>query len=96
MPLSITEDADNGDYPRWSGDGQYAYFSTPFFSAGGKAGGVYRWKLSTNVTESVLSYPDFLLTGVWGVYFGLTPEGETLLLRDVSSRDLYALDLELP
>jgi DNA-binding winged helix-turn-helix (wHTH) protein/Tol biopolymer transport system component len=87
--------ADVGDYPRWSADGQYVYFSTLYFH-GGNNGGLYRWNASTNVTEVVTKYPEFLLTGVWGVSYGITPDGETLLLRDVSSRDLYALDLELP
>jgi hypothetical protein len=88
--------AELADYPRWSADGQYVYFSTPYFSAPGKAGGVYRWKISTNTTETVITYPDFLLAGVWGVDYGLTPDGGILLLRDLSTRDLYALDMELP
>lgn len=88
--------AEPADYPRWSADGQYVYFSTPYFSAHGKAGGVHRWKISTNTTETVITYPDFLLTGVWGVAYGLTPDGAPLFLRDLSTRDLYALDVELP
>jgi Tol biopolymer transport system component len=88
--------AESADYPRWSADGQYVYFNSIYFSPHGKSGGVYRWNISTNKTETVTSYPDFLLTGAWGVCFGITPEGETLLVRDVSTRDLYALDMELP
>jgi hypothetical protein len=88
--------AEVGDYPRWSADGQYVYFSTPYFRHRGKTAGVYRWKISTNTTETVMTYPDFLLAGVWGVDYGLTPDGEILLLRDLSTRDLYALDMELP
>jgi hypothetical protein len=44
----------------------------------------------------VVKLPDFLLAGVYGVGFGLTPHGDILMLRDLSTRDLYALDLELP
>jgi DNA-binding winged helix-turn-helix (wHTH) protein/Tol biopolymer transport system component len=88
--------ADLADYPRWSSDGQYVYFSTMYFSGPGKDGGVYRWKLSTNSTETVMKYPDFLLTGIFGVSFGVTPNGEILALRDLSTHDLYALDVELP
>jgi len=88
--------AEVGDYPRWSADGQYVYFSTPYFRHHGKTAGVYRWKISTNTTEAVIAYPDFLLGGIWGVGYGLTPEGAILLLRDLSTRDLYALDMELP
>jgi DNA-binding winged helix-turn-helix (wHTH) protein/Tol biopolymer transport system component len=84
------------DYPRWSSDGQYVYFSTMYFSGPGKDGGVYRWKLSTNTTETLVKYPDFPLTGIFGVSFGVTPDGEILALRDLSTHDLYALDVELP
>jgi DNA-binding winged helix-turn-helix (wHTH) protein/Tol biopolymer transport system component len=88
--------AELGDYPHWSPDGQYVYFSTLFFDVGGKIGGVYRWKVSDNTTETVAGYPDFSLTGVYGVWFGLAPDGSILLLRDESTRDLYALDMDLP
>jgi Tol biopolymer transport system component/DNA-binding winged helix-turn-helix (wHTH) protein len=88
--------AERADYPRWSSDGQYVYFSTLYFSVPGKNGGVFRWKLSTNATETAMKYPDFLLAGIFGVSFGVTPDGEILLLRDLSTRDLYALDVDLP
>lgn len=84
------------DYPRWSPDGQYVYFSTMYFSGPGKDGGVYRWKLSANTTETLVKYPDFPLTGIFGVSFGVTPDGDILALRDLSTHDLYALDVELP
>lgn len=88
--------AELADYPRWSADGEYVYFNSIYFNARGRAGGVYRWKLATNTTESVVKYPDFLLAGAYGVSYGLTPENEILMLRDLSTRDLYALDMELP
>jgi DNA-binding winged helix-turn-helix (wHTH) protein/Tol biopolymer transport system component len=88
--------AELADYPRWSDDGQYVYFSTPYFHPRGVTGGVYRWKVSTEATEVVTRYPEFLLAGIWGVCYGLTPNGSTLMLRDVSTRDLYALDSDLP
>jgi|SRR5580704_2541771 DNA-binding winged helix-turn-helix (wHTH) protein/Tol biopolymer transport system component len=84
------------DYPRWSSDGQYLYFSTLYFNAPGKTGGVYRWKVPTNTTETVVTFPDFPLTGVWGMSYSLTPDNAPLLLRDMSTSDLYALDMELP
>jgi DNA-binding winged helix-turn-helix (wHTH) protein/Tol biopolymer transport system component len=86
--------AEQADYPHWSTDGQYVYFSTPYF--GGTNGGVYRWKVSTHTTQLVTKNPEFLLAGVYGVGFSLTPDGQILMLRDLSTRDLYALDLELP
>jgi len=88
--------AELADYPRWSSDGQYVYFSTMYFSGPGKNGGVYRLKLSNKSTETVMRFPDFLLTGIFGVSYGVTPDGEILTLRDLSTRDLYALDVDLP
>jgi DNA-binding winged helix-turn-helix (wHTH) protein/Tol biopolymer transport system component len=88
--------AELADYPRWSSDGQYVYFSTMYFSGPGKNGGVYRLKLSTGSTEAVMKYPDFLLTGIFGVSYSVTPDGEILTVRDLSTRDLYALDVDLP
>jgi len=88
--------AELADYPRWSADGQYVYYSTLFFTIHGKSGGIHRWKMANDTTEMVTGSPDFPLAGVWGVSYSLTPEGDPLLLRDLSTRDLYALDLVLP
>ncbi len=82
------------DYPIWSTDGKYAYFSTLYFR--GHDAGIYRWQVSTNRVEKVMGSPDFRLGGSWGVWFGLTPSGEPLVVRDMNSTDLYALDLDLP
>ena len=83
-------------YPRWSNDGKYLYFSSPYFDVEGINGGVYRWDRSTQTTQLLVKYPEFLLTGVFGVSYGVTPDGAILLLRDTTTRDLYALDLDMP
>ena len=82
------------DYPIWSRDGQYVYFSTLFFNHDDS--GIYRWQLSTGKLEEVLPAPDFSLSGIWGTWFGLTPDGDPLVVRDMSVTDLYALDVDLP
>jgi len=84
------------DYPHWSQDGKFVYFNTQYFNAKGRTGGVYRWNALTNAIEAVAKYPDFLLTGAFGVDFAITPDGAVLMLKDISNRDLYALDLDLP
>jgi DNA-binding winged helix-turn-helix (wHTH) protein/Tol biopolymer transport system component len=88
--------ADIADYPRWSDDGKFVYFLSMYFNPKGRKGGVYRWSPSTNAIETIFKYPQFLLTGAWGVTFSVTPDGAILLLRDTSNRDLYTLDVDLP
>ena len=82
------------DYPIWSADGKYVYYSTLFW--GGHDAGIYRWQLSTGRLEKVLEAPEFGLGGIWGVWFGLTPDGDPLVVRNMGSVDLYALDVDLP
>jgi Tol biopolymer transport system component/DNA-binding winged helix-turn-helix (wHTH) protein len=86
----------NADYPRWSPDGKYVFFRTVYFLPGVENPGIYRWQASANRIEKVFAPPDFPLCGILGVWSGLTPDGALLLLRDLSTRDLYRLDMELP
>jgi Tol biopolymer transport system component/DNA-binding winged helix-turn-helix (wHTH) protein len=86
--------AELADYPTWSADGKYVYFSKLYFR--GDDAGIYRWQLSNRQLEKVMGSPDFRLGGIWGVWYGLTPGGDPLVLRDTGSTDLYALDLDLP
>lgn len=88
--------AELGDYPRWSRDGKSVYFNNLYFSPDGRSGGVCRWTSSTNKVETLLKFPDFLLAGTYGITFALTPDDSIVLLKDVSNRDLYSLDLDLP
>ena len=88
--------ADVADYPRWSRDGKFVFFNNKYFSGKGRTGGINRWNRETNKVETLLKFPDFLLTGGYGVTFSLTPNNEILLVKDISNRDLYALDLDLP
>lgn len=88
--------AELGDYPYWSADGEYVYFRTQYFHDPVQNPGLYRWVASTNKVEKMFSDPEFRLSGAYGVWSGLTPDGSFLVLRDLSTADLYALDLELP
>ncbi|HTW46609.1 MAG TPA: winged helix-turn-helix domain-containing protein [Acidobacteriaceae bacterium] len=82
------------DYPVWFGNGRYIYFSTLFFRR--PDSGIFRWQLATGRLDKVAGPPDFPLGGIWGVWFGLTPDGDPLVVRNMSSTDLYALDVKLP
>jgi Tol biopolymer transport system component/DNA-binding winged helix-turn-helix (wHTH) protein len=83
-------------YPTWSADGKSLYFNTSYWNSKGIKGGVYRWTVSTDVIKLIAPNPEFLLTGLYGVCYSITPDGQVLMLRDISTRDLYALDLDMP
>ena len=91
---TITEYA---TYRWWSADGTYVVFRTPYFFPGRiENPGVDRWFVSTDKIEKIAADPAFRLNGVDGVWSGQTPDGSLLLLRDLSTSDLYALDVDLP
>jgi serine/threonine protein kinase/Tol biopolymer transport system component len=80
-------------YPVWSRDGNYLYFDTfesppPTYR---------RVKVGSSVSEAVAN-----LTGVHryqdqlGWWSGMAPDGSPLFVRDLSSNEIYALDLDLP
>jgi len=77
-------------YPVWSRDGKYLYFET---SVTDKPG-YYRIQLGQTRPELLLDLRDlhqFLSLGPWS---GITPDGSPLFLRDLSTDEIYALDLE--
>lgn len=80
-------------YFSWSHNGQYIYFSTrgtePAFeriSVHGK-----------HRMEELVSLKDVrLFNGMFGSWTGLAPDDSPLVLRDTSSDEIYALDVQLP
>jgi Tol biopolymer transport system component len=81
-------------YPAWSRDGEYLYFDT--YST--EAPGYYRIKLGQTRPELVVDSKDLKRSsgGQKGTWSGITPDDSPLFLRDVSTDEIYALDLELP
>ena len=77
--------------PSWSKDG------TLYFGRIGRPDdGIYRVNISDGSIERVAPAPGFPLVGAWGLWGGTAPDGSLLLLRDASTRDIYALDAEMP
>jgi eukaryotic-like serine/threonine-protein kinase len=80
-------------YPSWSQDGKYLYFET----SSTDHPGYYRIKLGQTQPELLIDlrelhqYSDGL-----GSWCGITPDGSPLFVRDLSTDEIYALDLELP
>ncbi len=79
-------------YPNWSKDGDYIYFHTF-----GTEPAIYRVRVSDHKLEKITSLKGLRLTiGDFGTWCGLAPDDSPLVLRDVGSQEIYALDLQLP
>jgi Tol biopolymer transport system component len=80
-------------YPTWSRDGKYLYFDSNFSSDRSYR----RLKVGESKAEQIVSlknlrrYFDFL--GSWS---GLAPDGTPLFIRDTSTQEIYALDVQFP
>jgi len=80
-------------YPAWSQDGKSLYFE----SFGTEAPGYYRIKLGQTNPELVVDFKDLKqYVSPWGPWAGITPDGSPLFVRDASTDEIYALDLDLP
>ena len=78
-------------YPCWSRDGQYIYFLQWPENAG-----VFRIGIRDRKVEPVVSLKGFQMTGYWGLWLGLAPDDSPLLLKDMGSQEVVALDVDFP
>ena len=82
-------------YPNWSSDSKYAYFE----DLGPDGPEIDRVSIATRKKERVAS-----LKGIARVYMpesnvpwnGLAPDGSPMIMRDVGTREIYGLELQLP
>jgi DNA-binding winged helix-turn-helix (wHTH) protein/Tol biopolymer transport system component len=75
--------------PEWSGDGKYIYFRRVKGDLG-----IFRISIEGGAAEKIVDLKDWHDAGWYGCYMGLDPTDTPLLLRDISSDDIYALTLE--
>jgi Tol biopolymer transport system component/DNA-binding winged helix-turn-helix (wHTH) protein len=82
------------DWPRWSGDSRYVYFSP---STEGKVRFLDRLGVTDRKLERVASadLPEGT-TGMFGHWAGVATDGSPLWLRNQSIQEIYALDVDLP
>ena len=77
-------------YPSWSRDSKYVYFdsqeSEPAF---------YRVRISDKKLDRIVSLKNLRLAGAMA-WTGLALDDSPLVLRDVGSHEIYALDWEAP
>ena len=78
-------------WPHWSRDGKYIYFSSSIEND------MSRVRIGDREIERLASLKDFRLApGVFGAWVGWTPDDQPLMLRDVGTQDIYALEWQTP
>jgi Tol biopolymer transport system component len=84
--LLTTEGA---DYPTWSRDSRYVYFENA-------AGSMwYRVGIDDHRVEQIASLTALHLPVASSGWVGLAPDGSVISSRDVSARNIYAIDWEM-
>jgi Tol biopolymer transport system component len=84
-------------YPNWSHDGKYVYFMSNFVISNRDIA-FFRVRISDRLLERVAAVTNVgrMAIGLLGPWSGLSPDDSPLLLRDISSQDVYALDWDAP
>jgi serine/threonine protein kinase/Tol biopolymer transport system component len=77
-------------YIHWSRNSEYVYFD-----AAGDDAAFYRVHISDRKVERVVSLNNLRRTGLFQ-WTGLGPDDSPLLLRDVGTEEVYALDWQIP
>jgi len=86
--------ASRNGYPSWTADSKCVIFSNPF----AKELPVYRVCLADRKLQHItdLTAAGNLAQGHFGWWTGVAPDGSILALRDISTEELYALDVKFP
>ena len=79
-------------FPNWSRDGSYVYFHSF-----GSDLALYRVRITDHKLERIVGLKGVRISiGIAGTWCGLAPDDSPLVLRDVGSQEIYALELQLP
>jgi eukaryotic-like serine/threonine-protein kinase len=78
------------NFPGWSRDSKFIYFESAGIGAA-----FYRVQVSDRKVERLVSLTNIRRTGTYQ-WTGLAPDGSPLLLRDVGTEEVYALDWQTP
>jgi Tol biopolymer transport system component len=83
----------NVNYPYWSSDSRYVYYDN-FATENPKC---RRIKVGDNHPEDLFSLAGLRrYFGFWGSWSGQAPDDSRLYVRDMSTQDIYALDMDFP
>jgi len=78
-------------FPNWSKNGDYVYFLH-----GENQPSVMRIRIRDRRLEQVADLKNFRQTGYWSFWLGMAPDDSPLLLRDIGTKEIYALDWQAP
>jgi Tol biopolymer transport system component len=83
-------------YPNWSRDGKYLYFKS--FDSWDFPFDIVRLRLRDRKIEKLADSRNIgrLTAGSWASWLGLAPDDSPLLARDISTQEIYALEMEWP
>ena len=82
----------NSGFPCWSRDSKYIYSDTF-----GTTSGFFRIRIGDRKLDSVTSLKDLRRAfGTMQPWAGLAPDNSPLLVRDIGTQEIYALDVDLP
>jgi|HubBroStandDraft_1064217.scaffolds.fasta_scaffold00232_5 Tol biopolymer transport system component/predicted Ser/Thr protein kinase len=83
----------NVNYPYWSADSRYVYYDN-FAIENPKC---HRVKVGDSHPEDLFSLGSLRrYFGTWGSWSGQAPDDSRLFVRDASTEDIYALDVDFP
>jgi len=91
----IAKDMDNFGYLAWSADSSFIYFDTAL----SKNAAYVRLKISDGKVEQLVDMKNMrTFVNQFGPasWTGLAPGNQPLFVRDISSQEIYALDVDLP
>ena len=81
-------------FPNWSLDGNYLYFDTlntrPTFRR------VKPGQRHSELLVDLAGFARFGVSSLVGAWSGVSPDGSPLLVRDLSTQEIYALSLDVP
>ncbi|MDQ3686492.1 MAG: hypothetical protein M3430_12960 [Acidobacteriota bacterium] len=81
-----------GGWPRWSRDGKYVYIH---YSAAGEEV-LSRIEVRGRKIERLVRLEGMRRVGIFGSWVGWTPDDSPLVLRDIGTQDVYALEWQTP
>jgi len=80
-------------YQNWSRDGKFIYFDSLFE----KDKELFRMQIPSGNVERLAALKGVrIASGEAGAWNSVTPDGSPMLMRDVVTSEIYALDLRLP